>query len=70
MKCPRCRKALTDAELKTMWATYCAQQRKQPAGGHNGGRPRSDAPRCPCGAMTATRAAARNHTCEAPQAHA
>lgn len=28
-----------------------------------GGRPRSDAPRCPCGEMTAKRAAARNHRC-------
>lgn len=28
------------------------------------GRPRSDAPRCPCGAMTAKRAAARAHKCE------
>jgi hypothetical protein len=28
-----------------------------------GGRPRSDAPRCPCGEMTAKRAAARRHKC-------
>lgn len=26
-----------------------------------------DAPRCPCGAMTAKRAAARKHKCEAPK---
>jgi hypothetical protein len=29
-----------------------------------GGRPRSTAPRCPCGEMTARRAAARRHLCE------
>jgi len=28
-----------------------------------GGRPRSDKPRCPCGAMTAKRAATRRHKC-------
>lgn len=27
------------------------------------GRKRSDAPRCPCGAMTAARAKARGHKC-------
>jgi len=31
-----------------------------------GGRPRSAAPRCPCGAMTAARAAARGHRCLPP----
>jgi hypothetical protein len=30
-----------------------------------GGRPRTDQPRCPCGAMTAKRAKARGHRCEA-----
>ena len=30
-----------------------------------GGRPRSDAPRCPCGAMTLKRAKARAHKCQA-----
>jgi hypothetical protein len=29
-----------------------------------GGRPRSAAPRCPCGKMTAARAKARRHKCE------
>lgn len=29
----------------------------------NAKRPRSDAPRCPCGAMTAKRATARGHKC-------
>jgi hypothetical protein len=28
-----------------------------------GGRPRTDAPRCQCGKMTAKRAAARSHRC-------
>ena len=28
-----------------------------------GGRPRSKAPRCPCGAMTRKRARARGHKC-------
>lgn len=32
------------------------------------GRPRkTDVPRCPCGAMTASRAKARAHKCEAPE---
>ena len=30
-----------------------------------GGRPKSDAPRCPCKAMTLKRALARKHKCEA-----
>lgn len=31
--------------------------------GSLGGRPRTDAPRCPCGAMTVTCAQARAHLC-------
>lgn len=31
--------------------------------GKLGGRPRSDAPRCACGAMTLERARARGHKC-------
>lgn len=38
--------------------------------GRNGGRPRTDAPRCPCGRMTARLAALRCHHCEAPAAAA
>ncbi len=33
-----------------------------------GGRPRSNAKRCPCGAMTAKCAKARSHKCEAIRA--
>jgi hypothetical protein len=42
---------------------YAASKRKNPSGGRNGGRPRSGAPRCPCGAMTVRRALARGHRC-------
>jgi hypothetical protein len=34
--------------------------------GLKGGRPRSSKPRCPCGMMTARRAAARHHHCGVP----
>lgn len=37
--------------------------RKTRSGGHNGGRPRSGAPRCACGEMTLKRALARGHKC-------
>lgn len=45
--------------------------RKTYSGGKGGprpgaGRPRSNAPRCPCGAMTVRWAAARAHHCSAP----
>jgi hypothetical protein len=36
------------------------------ANGRLGGRPRSRAKRCPCGAMTAACAAVRCHYCEPP----
>jgi len=32
--------------------------------GKMGGRPRTEAPRCACGAMTAKRAQARSHYCK------
>jgi hypothetical protein len=38
--------------------------RKTRSGGHAGGRPRSNAKRCPCGAMTLKRAQARGRTYE------
>lgn len=38
--------------------------RKVKSGGHNGGRKRSDAPRCPAGCMTLKRAKTRGHKCE------
>lgn len=38
--------------------------RKKKSGGTNGGRPRSDAPRCACGLMTVKCAAARCHVCK------
>ena len=40
--------------IKSAWARYQGQR---------GGRPRTDAPRCSCGRMTAKRAEARKHRC-------
>jgi hypothetical protein len=72
MKCPRCHKPLTEQQIKSLWGQYQGSKDRPKAQGKKrpgiGGRPKL--PRCPCGTMTATRAAARNHTCEAPQAHA
>lgn len=48
------------AMRKTRRGNECAEGGARPGAG----RPRSDAPRCPCGAMTAKRAAARAHKCE------
>lgn len=57
MKCPHC----GHTHRSSASAAACALQaaRKTRAGG----RPRSAAPRCQCGAMTAARAAARGHRC-------
>ena len=38
--------------------------RKVKSGGTNGGRPRSKAKRCNCGAMTAKLAKIKNHNCK------
>jgi hypothetical protein len=45
-------------------ARALAALRTNPSGGRNGGRPRSDAPRCACGAMTLKRAEARGKSSE------
>jgi hypothetical protein len=44
-------------------ASLLSAARKTKSIGHNGGRSRSKAPRCPCGAMTAARAANGKHKC-------
>ena len=49
---------LTTAKARSMSAA-----RKTRAGGHQGGRRRTDEPRCACGAMTLKCAAARRHVC-------
>jgi hypothetical protein len=49
--------------LTTRTARKMAAARKTNSGGKNGGRPRTKAARCHCGAMTAKRAAARAHHC-------
>lgn len=53
-------KTLSDARRKA------AQARKTHSGGHNGGSPRTTAPRCACDRMTLARAIARGtaHTAE------
>jgi hypothetical protein len=58
-RCPRCKRALTDEEVRSMWASRNAA-RATPHGGP--GRPRT-APRCACGEMTLARAAQRKHVC-------
>ncbi len=42
--------------LTTKEARRMAAARTNPAGGHNGGRPKKKGKRCPCGAMTLKRA--------------
>lgn len=64
MNCPRCQAPLTHAEATTIAAQRKASMRKVHSGGA-GGRPRSKAPRCACGAMTAKRAKVRGHVCVA-----
>jgi hypothetical protein len=61
MTCPHCAAPLTPAEIRTLAAKLNASLRRTWTGA--GGRPRSKAPRCACGAMTAKRAAARGHVC-------
>ncbi len=62
--CPHCKRPLSEAQIKSLWASYTSGKRLHPSGGHSGGRPRSDAPRCECGQMTAARAAQRKHKCQ------
>jgi hypothetical protein len=54
---------IPDEVLKREWARRNSLKRKTYGAGT--GRPRSNAPRCPCGEMTAKRAAARKHVCQA-----
>jgi hypothetical protein len=55
------------ALARRRWASATEADREQVRhNGRAGGRPRSDAPRCPCGAMTARRAETRRHKCEVP----
>lgn len=62
MNCPHCGHKIDPRTLWKEGARALAAKRKT----FSAGRPRTDAPRCPCGAMTAKRAAARKHRCEAP----
>jgi hypothetical protein len=55
---------IPDDVLKSERARRNSLRRQTFSGGHEGGRPRSAGPRCPCGAMTAARAKARRHKCE------
>ncbi len=55
---PHCGKKLTATEIKSLWGAYSASRRVT----RSGGRPRHT-DRCPCGLMTARRAAARRHKC-------
>lgn len=50
--------------LPTRAARKMAALRKTKSGGHNGGRPRIDAPRCPCAVMTLRRAETRGRSAE------
>jgi hypothetical protein len=49
--------------FKSEWARRNSTKRKSI--GREGGRPRSDEPRCACGEMTLKRAIARAHKCKA-----
>ncbi len=59
------------AMAKLRWANTTPEERSEHArkmaasrkAGNRPGRPKSDALRCPCGTMTAKRAAARKHVC-------
>ncbi len=57
--CPNCKFLLSRSEIGALYASLRQT--------HAGGSPRSRKKRCPCGLMTATRAAARCHYCEAPK---
>jgi hypothetical protein len=49
-------------KLTTLTARRMANARKTHSGGRLGGRPKTDAERCPCQAMTLKRAIARGKT--------
>jgi hypothetical protein len=57
---------MTKAERSKI-ARELQSMRKTKSGGRNGGRPKSDAPRCACGQMTAKLAAIRKHKCNAEE---
>jgi hypothetical protein len=59
-----CGAKLTMDEVKTMWGKATSSRRQHFGAGP--GRPKL-AERCPCGAMTKTRAKARGHKCEPPK---
>lgn len=52
------------ALARIRWAKPDADRDQPREAGKLGGRPRSDAPRCACGAYTAKLAAIRKHECE------
>jgi hypothetical protein len=61
MTCPHCGKHIAD---KLVFAESGRLARKRrPADSPQPGRPRSDAPRCPCGASTLRRAEMRGFDC-------
>jgi hypothetical protein len=60
MNCPHCNQEISPEELKSLWASYTGSLQTPHAGP---GRPRK-AKRCPCGAMTVTRARQRGHKCQ------
>ena len=59
MKCPSCGAHIPTRLLKSEAARLSNKARMV----HGGGRPRSDAERCPCGASTMKRAKARGFDC-------
>lgn len=58
-----CGHQLPEADLLRLAGQITGKRRQGKPAGRNGGRPLS-ANRCPCGAMTISRAASRNHKCE------
>lgn len=60
---PCCAAPITYEDVKSMWGRATASRRSTYGAGP--GRPKSK-DRCPCGAMTAARAAQRGHKCVAP----
>lgn len=59
MKCPHCGKVIPRNDLLAAAGRALATKRTT----RTGGRPRTDAPRCPCGKMTAKLATIRKHEC-------
>lgn len=59
MKCPHCGRRISDRLIRSEADRLNTAARKE----HFGGRQRSGAPRCPCGASTLRRAQARGFDC-------